>query len=66
MDFNPTSAATAAIFVLTYIVVAIGRDYDDVAPTSGVFVGDSPGAIDSWQSVRVTELIRAELHAEAF
>lgn len=39
---------------LRYIVVAVGRDYDDVAPTSGVYVGDSPGAIHSRQSVQVT------------
>jgi transglutaminase-like putative cysteine protease len=39
---------------LRYIVVAIGRDYDDVAPTSGVFIGKSSGSIDTRQSVRVT------------
>lgn len=44
---------------LRYIVVAIGRDYDDVPPTSGVFVGRSAGSIDSRQSVRITEVTRA-------
>jgi transglutaminase-like putative cysteine protease len=41
---------------LRYIVVAVGRDYDDVAPTSGVFIGESAGAIASRQSVRVTDV----------
>jgi transglutaminase-like putative cysteine protease len=44
---------------LKYIVVAVGRDYDDVAPTSGVFTGKSAGTITSRQSVRVTDLTYA-------
>jgi transglutaminase-like putative cysteine protease len=41
---------------LRYIVIAIGRDYDDVAPTSGVFIGTSAGSIDARQSVSVIEV----------
>ena len=37
-----------------YIVVAVGRDYEDVAPTSGVFTGDNAGSIGGHQAVRVT------------
>jgi len=44
---------------LKYIVVGIGRDYDDVAPTSGFFTGKSAGTITSCQSVRVTDLTYA-------
>ncbi len=42
-----------------YIVVAIGRDYDDVPPTSGVFRGTSAGTLTTSQHVRVTELVYA-------
>jgi transglutaminase-like putative cysteine protease len=51
VSLDPTNGCATN---LRYIVVAIGRDYDDVAPTSGVFIGDAPGSIDSRQSVRVT------------
>jgi len=44
---------------LRYIVVAVGRDYDDVAPTSGCYVGKGPGAINSRQSVRITDVTYA-------
>jgi transglutaminase-like putative cysteine protease len=44
---------------LRYIVVAIGRDYDDVAPTSGCFVGKTSSKIDSRQSVRITDVTYA-------
>jgi transglutaminase-like putative cysteine protease len=51
ISLDPTNGCATN---LRYIVVAVGRDYDDVAPTSGVFVGDCSGAIDSRQSVRIT------------
>jgi transglutaminase-like putative cysteine protease len=56
VSLDPTNGCATN---LRYIVVAIGRDYDDVAPTSGVFVGDAPGSIDSRQSVRVTDVTLA-------
>ncbi len=39
-----------------YIVVAIGRDYDDVPPTSGVFTGRSCGTLHGQQHVRLTHV----------
>ncbi len=56
ISLDPTNGCATN---LRYIVVAIGRDYDDVAPTSGVFVGTAPGTIDSRQSVRVIDITRA-------
>jgi transglutaminase-like putative cysteine protease len=42
-----------------YIVVAIGRDYDDVPPTSGVYSGDGAGTLTSHQSVHLVDLTYA-------
>jgi transglutaminase-like putative cysteine protease len=42
-----------------YIVVAIGRDYDDVPPTSGVFTGGGPGVLHAKQHVRLLDLTYA-------
>jgi transglutaminase-like putative cysteine protease len=53
LSLDPTNGCATN---LRYIVVAVGRDYDDVAPTSGIFIGKSPGVIDSHQSVRVTDV----------
>ncbi|MDT5028867.1 MAG: hypothetical protein QOE61_5293, partial [Micromonosporaceae bacterium] len=36
-----------------YISVAVGRDYDDVAPTSGTYVGAPGGQLTSHRSVGV-------------
>jgi transglutaminase-like putative cysteine protease len=56
VSLDPTNGCATN---LRYVVVAIGRDYDDVAPTSGVFVGEASGSIDSRQSVRVTHVTYA-------
>ena len=56
VSLDPTNGCATN---LRYIVVAIGRDYDDVAPTSGVYVGRVTGSIDSHQSVRVTDVLYA-------
>jgi transglutaminase-like putative cysteine protease len=56
LSLDPTNGCATS---LRYIVVAVGRDYDDVAPTSGVYVGDSRSSIDSRQSVRVTDVTYA-------
>jgi len=42
-----------------YIVVAIGRDYDDVPPTSGVFTGKSASVLHGQQRVRLLEVTYA-------
>ncbi len=55
ISLDPTNGCATN---LRYIVV-VGRDYADVAPTSGVFIGDAPGAIKSRQSVRVLEVTYA-------
>ena len=39
-----------------YIVVAIGRDYDDVPPTSGVFTGRSASVLHGQQRVRLLDI----------
>lgn len=39
-----------------YIVVAIGRDYDDVPPTSGVFTGAHPGVLHGQQRVQLLDV----------
>jgi len=56
ISLDPTNGCATN---LRYIVVAVGRDYEDVAPTSGVFVGTAPGAIDSRQSVRIIDITYA-------
>ncbi len=42
-----------------YIVVAIGRDYDDVPPTSGVFTGASSSVLHGQQRVRLLDVTYA-------
>jgi len=42
-----------------YIVVAIGRDYDDVPPTSGVFTGPSSGKLHGHQAVQLLDVTYA-------
>lgn len=42
-----------------YVVVAIGRDYDDVPPTSGYFSGNGSGKLRGTQSVRLLDVTYA-------
>lgn len=35
-----------------YVTVAVGRDYTDVAPTSGVFAGSCPGVLEASKVLR--------------
>ncbi len=42
-----------------YIVVAIGRDYDDVPPTSGSFSGKASGVLHGQQKVRLLDVTYA-------
>jgi transglutaminase-like putative cysteine protease len=41
---------------LRYIVVAVGRDYSDVAPTSGVFTASCPGEMTATKRVGATRV----------
>lgn len=36
-----------------YLAVAVGRDYRDVAPLSGTFIGSAPGRLETWTRTRV-------------
>jgi transglutaminase-like putative cysteine protease len=56
LSFDPTVGRATD---WRYLVVAVGRDYEDVAPTSGVFIGNRPGRFDARQTVRVTSITRA-------
>jgi transglutaminase-like putative cysteine protease len=47
--FDPTHNRRAG---LGYLTVAVGRDYADVAPTSGTFVGARPGVLTSGMRLR--------------
>lgn len=31
-----------------YLAVAVGRDYRDIAPLSGTFIGSAPGRLETW------------------
>ena len=56
LSFDPTTGRATD---WRYLVIAVGRDYEDVAPTSGVFTGTAPGRFGARQSVRVTGITRA-------
>ena len=56
LSFDPTHGRPTN---LRYLVIAVGRDYEDVAPTSGVFTGSAPGRIGAQQVVRVTDVTLA-------
>jgi transglutaminase-like putative cysteine protease len=49
--FDPCNGIRAGARHLT---VAVGRDYADVAPTSGSFTGDAPGALTARKQLGVT------------
>jgi transglutaminase-like putative cysteine protease len=42
-----------------YVVVAVGRDYDDVPTTSGVFTGNGRGALHARQRVGLLDITYA-------
>jgi len=56
LSFDPTTGRQTN---WKYLVVAVGRDYEDVAPTSGVFTGDHPGTVAGTQTVRITSVTLA-------
>ncbi len=48
--FDPTHNRRAAD---GYLTVAVGRDYTDVAPTSGTYEAGGPGVLTSWKRLGV-------------
>lgn len=51
--FDPTHHRRAG---LNYITVAVGRDYADVAPTSGTFVGPAAGRLSASKQAEIIRL----------
>jgi transglutaminase-like putative cysteine protease len=51
--FDPTHHRLAG---LNYITVAVGRDYADVAPTSGTFVGPAAGRLSSSKQAEIVSI----------
>ena len=51
--FDPTHHRRAG---LNYITVAVGRDYADVAPTSGTFVGPATGRLSPSKQAEIIEI----------
>lgn len=51
--FDPTHGCRAT---LSYLTIAVGRDYYDVAPTSGSFRAPYPGELSAQKSVGLTAL----------
>jgi len=52
--FDPTHHRRAG---LNYITVAVGRDYADVAPTSGTFVGPAAGRLSASKQAEIVEIV---------
>ena len=52
--FDPTHHRRAG---LNYITVAVGRDYADVAPTSGTFVGPASGRLSASKQADIVEVV---------
>lgn len=57
VGFDPTNNTRAGE---RHVIVAIGRDYDDVPPSRGVFKGDADSALEVAVSVRQTRTATAE------
>lgn len=51
--FDPTHGRSAG---LTYLTVALGRDYRDVAPTSGTYSTGGRGSLDSKKRVKLVHV----------
>jgi transglutaminase-like putative cysteine protease len=54
--FDPTNDRRAG---LPYLTVAVGRDYADVAPTSGTYSGPPGGRLSSTKTLETTDLVPA-------
>jgi transglutaminase-like putative cysteine protease len=53
LSFDPTYGVPTS---LRYVVVAVGRDYGDVAPTSGAYRAPYAGTLDARTHVRVQDV----------
>ncbi|HEX2171211.1 MAG TPA: transglutaminase family protein, partial [Dehalococcoidia bacterium] len=53
VPYDPTNRRRAGI---NYLTVAIGRDYADVAPTSGCFSGGAQGKLSSSKHAEIVEI----------
>ncbi|MCC7367590.1 MAG: transglutaminase family protein [Chloroflexi bacterium] len=53
LAFDPTHHRRAG---LNYITVAVGRDYADIAPTSGTFVGPATGRLSPSKQAEIIEV----------
>ena len=51
--FDPTHASRAG---LGYLTIAVGRDYADVAPTSGTYRSGGAGRLTTSKQVTLTDL----------
>ncbi len=51
--FDPTNASRGG---LSYVTIAVGADYGDVAPTSGTYLSPSMGRLSTRKRVTLTEL----------
>ena len=62
--FDPTHAGRAG---LGYITIAVGRDYSDVAPTSGTYrAGGAAGRLTTSRRVALADEADAELNEKGF
>ena len=52
--FDPTNRRRAG---LQYVTVAVGRDYADIRPTSGVFSGPASGKLSATKHAEVVEVV---------
>ena len=52
--YDPTHHRRAG---LNYITVAVGRDYADVAPTSGTFLGPASGRLSASKQADIVEIV---------
>lgn len=52
--YDPTHHRRAG---LNYITVAVGRDYADVAPTSGTFMGPATGRLAASKQAEIVEIV---------
>lgn len=56
VPFDPTNNRRAGD---TYLTVAVGRDYADVAPTHGTYTGGPGGGLTSWKSLEQEQAAEA-------
>ena len=55
LALDPTHGCAVSV---RYVVVAVGRDYEDIAPTSGTSSASSAGTLYAFHHVALTDLVR--------